>query len=104
MPGAGKLYKQRLAFWRRASGRAVADLVGHRHPVTVVRFSPVLFHGEDDEDQPRSVVAIGGQDATVSVWTSARAKPLVVFRDCFGGRGPDLAWSRNGSLLVCLVT
>ena len=66
--------------------------------MTVVRFSPVLFHGEDDEDQPRSVVAIGGQDATVSV-DFCKSKTSRVFRDCFRGRGVDLAWSRNGSLL-----
>ena len=99
VPNARKALQATACVLARGKWESVADLVGHRHPVTVVRFSPVLFHGEDDEDQPRSVVAIGGQDATVSVWTSARAKPLVVFRDCFGGAVSDLAWSRNGSLL-----
>jgi protein HIRA/HIR1 len=99
VPNARKALQATACVLGRGKWETVADLVGHRHPVTVVRFSPVLFHGEDEEDQPRSVVAIGGQDATVSVWTSGNAKPLAVFRDCFGGAVSDLAWSRDGSLL-----
>ena len=69
-------------------GSASADLVGHRQPVTVVRFSPALFApepsaepsaGADDKAaQPRTVVAVGSQDATVSVWTNTSDRPLVL--------------------------
>ena len=64
VPNARKALQATACVLARGKWESVADLVGHRHPVTVVRFGPVLFHGEDDEDQPRSVVAIGGQDAT----------------------------------------
>ncbi|KAH8067790.1 hypothetical protein JL721_7347 [Aureococcus anophagefferens] len=102
VPNAAKSMQACAAVVARGSWDGVADLVGHKHPVTVVKFCPALFVDDDTGGRapPRSVVAIGGQDATISVWTSSKARPVVVFRDCFSGAVSDLAWSRDGSLLV----
>ncbi|KAH8087688.1 hypothetical protein JL720_7008 [Aureococcus anophagefferens] len=102
VPNAAKSMQACAAVVARGSWDGVADLVGHKHPVTVVKFCPALFVDDDTGGRapPRSVVAIGGQDATISVWTSPKARPVVVFRDCFSGAVSDLAWSRDGSLLV----
>ena len=115
LPNAAKSLQETAAIVSRGTWATLADLVGHKHPVTVVKFCPALF--EDDLAEPggvnnspkggggngrgpRTVVAIGGQDATISVWTSACERPVVVFRDCFNGAVSDLSWSKDGALLV----
>ena len=78
VPNAQKSLQATAAILGRGRWESVADLVGHRHPVTVVRFSPALFRGEDGEAAPRSVVAVGGQDAPgpSGTRTSILAGPL----------------------------
>jgi len=90
LPNAAKAQQQIAAVVsRNAWDAAAADLVGHKQPVTVVKFAPVLFRAaatiQCPEPQPHSVVAIGSQDATVSIWTDAAARPLLVLRDCCAG-------------------
>eukprot|EP00635_Sarcinochrysidales_sp_CCMP3193_P003678 CAMPEP_0118894558 /NCGR_PEP_ID=MMETSP1166-20130328/3285_1 /TAXON_ID=1104430 /ORGANISM="Chrysoreinhardia sp, Strain CCMP3193" /LENGTH=271 /DNA_ID=CAMNT_0006833483 /DNA_START=434 /DNA_END=1245 /DNA_ORIENTATION=- len=81
-----------------------ADLFGHSSPITVARFSPVQYgYGpqvNNGKTAAMSVVAVGSQDATVSIWTSCTDRPLVVMRDCFGGAVSDMSWSNEGGLLV----
>ena len=68
VPNARKALQATACVLARGKWESVADLVGHRHPVTVVRFSPVLFHGED--------VYIDGQKVDLGVrgnWTAKAA-------------------------------
>mmetsp|Transcript_10165 Transcript_10165/g.30783 ORF Transcript_10165/g.30783 Transcript_10165/m.30783 type:complete len:621 (-) Transcript_10165:1580-3442(-) len=80
-----------------------ADLFGHCSPITVVRFSPVL-HASRVDNSPRShcvsVVAVGSQDATISVWASCAQRPALVMRDCFNGAVSDISWSDDGDVMV----
>jgi protein HIRA/HIR1 len=50
------------------------------------------------EGEPRSraaastILALGGDDFTLSIWKNTRHKPLVVFTDLFGREILDLGW------------
>jgi len=83
-----------------------ADLVGHRHPVTVVRFAPIMFDASESEtcnssrSHPLSAVALGSQDGTISVWTSLSDRPFLVLKNCFSGAVSDMCWSSDGLQLV----
>ena len=56
-------------------------LVGHEHAVSVAACSPQWFQRGDQP--PVSVVALGAQDQTVSVWVTGIPRPLLVARDLF---------------------
>ncbi|WFD24487.1 HIR complex subunit [Malassezia equina] len=75
-------------------------LVGHENAVTVAACSPRLF--EDANKAPISVVALGSQDQSVSVWMTGLARPLLVAKDLFERHVMDLAWSADGyTLYAC---
>lgn len=44
------------------------------------------------ESQPYNVIAIGSQDRTVTVWTTASARPLFVAKHFFTQSVVDLSW------------
>lgn len=44
--------------------------------------------------------AVGGDDATVSIWLAHLARPLVVVKDCFDASVTDLSWSAHESILL----
>ncbi len=49
-----------------------------------------------------SVVAVGGQDGTVSVWLTGAARPLAVLHAAFQHPVADVAWVPSGvALLAC---
>ncbi|KAJ7981149.1 Protein HIRA [Quillaja saponaria] len=54
------------------------------------------------EPQPYNVIAIGSQDRTITVWTTASPRPLFVAKHFFAQSVVDLSWSPDGySLLAC---
>uniref|UniRef100_A0A0D9XGY2 Protein HIRA n=1 Tax=Leersia perrieri TaxID=77586 RepID=A0A0D9XGY2_9ORYZ len=82
----------------RGEWSATFDFLGHNAPVVVVKFNHSMFRkhlstGQDikaapagwangsskassKEHQPYNVIAIGSQDRTITVWTTASARPL----------------------------
>lgn len=75
-------------------------LVGHENAVTVVACSPRLFEGPNKTSI--SVLALGSQDQSVSVWMTGLARPLLVAKDLFERHVMDLAWSADGyTLYAC---
>mmetsp|Transcript_8658 Transcript_8658/g.35649 ORF Transcript_8658/g.35649 Transcript_8658/m.35649 type:complete len:640 (-) Transcript_8658:969-2888(-) len=107
VPNACKSKQQTAAiisreYWHNSQ----ADLVGHRHPVTVVRFAPIMFDASESEtcnssrSHPLSAVALGSQDGTISVWTSLSDRPFLVLKNCFSGAVSDMCWSSDGLQLV----
>lgn len=54
----------------------------------------------DDPDNEYACCAIGGEDATVSIWLAHLARPLAVIKNCFNAPVTDLSWSTNQSLLL----
>ncbi|RKO99812.1 hypothetical protein CXG81DRAFT_327, partial [Caulochytrium protostelioides] len=96
--------------------------LGHRGPIECTRFSPVLFesnaaspaapttattsdavaHGAAADTSPprRAILAIGGQDNSVSIWDHTQAAPLVVVKNLFYQFVTDMAWAPDGMHLV----
>ncbi|KAG1689414.1 hypothetical protein DVH05_002215 [Phytophthora capsici] len=74
--------------------------VGHQGVVTSARFNPKLLVTKTDPDKEFACCAVGGEDATVSIWLAHLARPLAVIKDCFDSSVTDLTWSSSQSLLL----
>ncbi|KAK3443807.1 protein HIRA isoform X1 [Eucalyptus grandis] len=108
----------------RGEWSATFDFLGHNAPVIVVKFNHSMFrrnlsnnhemitapvawtNGNSNtggkESQPYNVIAIGSQDRTITVWTTASARPLFVAKHFFSQSVVDLSWSPDGySLFAC---
>ncbi|XP_024013516.1 protein HIRA isoform X2 [Eutrema salsugineum] len=106
----------------RGEWSAAFDFLGHNAPIIVVKFNHSMFKrttssapetkragwsngtsksgGKDL--QPYNVIAIGSQDRTITVWTTASPRPLFVAKHFFGQSVVDLSWSPDGySLFAC---
>jgi protein HIRA/HIR1 len=98
----------------RGEWSATFDFLGHNAPIVVVKFNNSMFrknfsNGQDTkaapagwangtskasskEQQPYNVIAIGSQDRTITVWTTASARPLFVAKHFFSQSVVDLSW------------
>lgn len=107
----------------RGEWAATFDFLGHNAPIIVVKFNHSMFrrHPSNIQDgkeasagwanvapkagkdsQPYNVIAIGSQDRTITVWTTASPRPLFVAKHFFAQSVVDLSWSPDGySLFAC---
>ncbi|KAI3688114.1 hypothetical protein L1987_81822 [Smallanthus sonchifolius] len=108
----------------RGEWTATFDFLGHNAPIIVVKFNHSMFKrnptnnheakgtsvgwangsskNSGKESQPYNVIAIGSQDRTITVWTTASARPLFVAKHLFSQSVVDLSWSPDGySLFAC---
>ncbi|KAL1347113.1 hypothetical protein HN51_020627 [Arachis hypogaea] len=108
----------------RGEWSATFDFLGHNAPVIVVKFNHSMFRRNfsdalegksvpvgwangaskigSKEAQPYNVIAIGSQDRTITVWTTASPRPLFVAKHFFTQSVVDLSWSPDGySLFAC---
>ncbi|KAM6576071.1 hypothetical protein CsatB_027908 [Cannabis sativa] len=109
----------------RGEWTATFDFLGHNAPVIVVKFNHSMFRRNATssqetkttasagwangtskagakEPQPYNVIAIGSQDRTITVWTTASPRPLFVAKHFFTQSVVDLSWSPDGySLFAC---
>ncbi|KAM7272396.1 hypothetical protein ACFE04_027059 [Oxalis oulophora] len=107
----------------RGEWAATFDFLGHNAPIIVVKFNQSMFRrngaGNQEsktapgwsngaskaggkETQPYNVIAIGSQDRTITVWTTASPRPLFVAKHFFTQSVVDLSWSPDGySLFAC---
>lgn len=108
----------------RGEWAATFDFLGHNAPIIVVKFNHSMFkrnfsNAQDfkassagwangtsktggKEAQPYNVIAIGSQDRTITVWTTASPRPLFVAKHFFTQSVVDLSWSPDGySLFAC---
>ncbi|XP_015873303.3 protein HIRA isoform X1 [Ziziphus jujuba] len=108
----------------RGEWSATFDFLGHNAPVIVVKFNHSMFRRNvtnaqegktapvgwtngasksgGKEPQPYNVIAIGSQDRTITVWTTASPRPLFVAKHFFTQSVVDLSWSPDGySLFAC---
>ncbi|KAE8741615.1 hypothetical protein FOCC_FOCC012866 [Frankliniella occidentalis] len=77
------------------------DFVGHRQPVTCVRFNSVLFRRPSKKaSQYSCVCAIGSRDQSISIWLTSMKRPLVVIRELFSNSVLDVSWNSNGNQLM----
>ncbi|WJX68933.1 hypothetical protein P8452_53254 [Trifolium repens] len=108
----------------RGEWSATFDFLGHNAPIIVVKFNHFMFKKSSSnaqevkpepvgwsngasktaskEPQPYNVIAIGSQDRTITVWTTASPRPLFVAKHFFTQSVVDLSWSPDGySLFAC---
>ncbi|PRQ32233.1 putative transcription factor WD40-like family [Rosa chinensis] len=108
----------------RGEWSATFDFLGHNAPIIVVKFNHSMFMRKftnaqegktapvgwtngasktgGKEPQPYNVIAIGSQDRTITVWTTASPRPLFVAKHFFTQSVVDLSWSPDGySLFAC---
>ncbi|KAG2328023.1 hypothetical protein Bca4012_037061 [Brassica carinata] len=106
----------------RGEWSAAFDFLGHNAPIIVVKFNHSMFKRTTSSAQdmkragwsngtsklggkdlqPYNVIAIGSQDRTITVWTTASPRPLFVAKHFFGQSVVDLSWSPDGySLFAC---
>lgn len=75
-------------------------LIGHEAPCEVCSFSPRLFRLDDGKkDQYMTILATGGQDRTLAIWSTGCTKPLVVAEEIVGNAITDICWAPDGQSL-----
>ncbi|KZO90530.1 WD40 repeat-like protein [Calocera viscosa TUFC12733] len=82
------------------------SLVGHENTVEVASYNPHLF--VRDESKPVashnicSILALGADDRSVSIWQTNQARPLLVAQELFDRAVLDLSWCLDGlTLYAC---
>ncbi|CAE6539796.1 unnamed protein product [Rhizoctonia solani] len=90
----------------RTQWKSDINLVGHENTIEVASYNPHIFlrnaNAAATTSNICSVVALGADDQSVSVWQTKHARPLVVAREVFDRPIMDLAWSWDGlTLYAC---
>ncbi|KAF4616734.1 hypothetical protein D9613_008669 [Agrocybe pediades] len=79
------------------------SLVGHENTVEVAAYNPHIFLRNPGSPVSTSnicsVVALGADDRSVSVWQTKSARPLIVAKEVFERQIMDLSWSWDGLTL-----
>ncbi|CAK9440421.1 uncharacterized protein LODBEIA_P45210 [Lodderomyces beijingensis] len=95
-----------VAIVNRGNWGTDVSLIGHEAPVEVCSFSPQLFQtnggdADENEDDPKfqTVLATGGQDRTLAVWSTYNSKPIVVCSDIVFNAITDICWAPDGETL-----
>lgn len=81
-------------YWVRRFGIQLVIIVG------LIAWVVLMEATEDAPDKEFACCAVGGDDATVSIWLAHLARPLAVIKDCFDASVTDLSWSSNESILL----
>eukprot|EP01018_Ginkgo_biloba_P012645 Gb_02983 [translate_table: standard] len=111
----------------RGDWSATFDFLGHNAPVVAVKFNHSMFrkhhvNGSEVVDHqqieasgrpngalksvsremlPYNVIAMGSQDCSITVWTTASPRPIFVGKHFFSQSVVDLSWSPDGYSLFC---
>lgn len=96
----------------RGNWETDVSLIGHEAPCEVCSFSPRLYDTSsqtkssvnDKQRQLTTIVATGGQDNTLAVWSTISSKPLLVAEAIVSSSITDICWAPNGQTmyLSCL--
>ncbi|KAF7784604.1 hypothetical protein Agabi119p4_769 [Agaricus bisporus var. burnettii] len=87
----------------RNSWTSEISLVGHENTIEVACYNPHIFLRNPTAPVATanicSVVALGADDRSVSVWQTKSARPLIVAKEVFDRQIMDLSWSWDGLTL-----
>ncbi|TFY54085.1 hypothetical protein EVG20_g9854 [Dentipellis fragilis] len=90
----------------RNSWTSEISLVGHENTVEVAAYNPHIFLRNPTAPVVTSnicsVVALGADDRSVSVWQTKSARPLIVAKEVFERQIMDLSWSWDGLTLYAV--
>ncbi|KAJ7931173.1 histone transcription regulator 1 [Mycena leptocephala] len=82
------------------------SLVGHENTVEVASYNPHIFLRNPQlpvlTSNICSVVALGADDRSVSIWQTKSARPLIVAKEVFERQIMDLNWSWDGLTLYAV--
>ncbi|RMZ85353.1 hypothetical protein DV737_g829, partial [Chaetothyriales sp. CBS 132003] len=105
-----------IAIINRGQWDGDTTLIGHEGPVEVCAFAPRLYGPEPAEraapeghqapaatPATTTVVACGGADKCLSIWTTSSPRPLIVQQDVALKPLADLAWSPDGLTLFAVA-
>ncbi|EGV60653.1 HIR complex subunit [Yamadazyma tenuis] len=92
-----------VAIIKRGDWSTEVSLIGHEAPCEVCSFSPKLFMDESADpkrsDNFYTILATGGQDNTLAIWSTRQSKPLVVAHDITSSSITDICWTNDGGTL-----
>ncbi|KAK5947081.1 HIR complex subunit [Knufia obscura] len=96
-----------IAIIERGTWGGETTLIGHEAPVEVCAFSPRLYSqlkpGQSPPaghpDQHTTVIACGGADKSLSIWTTSSPRPLVVAADTVNKSITDITWNPSGDAI-----
>ncbi|EGW33583.1 uncharacterized protein SPAPADRAFT_66526 [Spathaspora passalidarum NRRL Y-27907] len=88
-----------IAIINRGNWGTDVSLIGHEAPVEVCSFSPRLFQIDKKEDSFQTILATGGQDRTLAVWSTCNSRPLLVAQDIVDSSITDICWAPSGETL-----
>lgn len=74
------------------------SLIGHEAPCEVCSFSPRLFR-RGSSPNLTTILASGGQDRALAVWSTSATRPLVVAEDIVESSITDICWTPSGEAL-----
>ncbi|KAI0320485.1 WD40 repeat-like protein [Amylostereum chailletii] len=90
----------------RNSWTSEISLVGHENTVEVAAYNPHIFLRDPSlpvaTSNICSVVALGADDRSVSVWQTKSARPMIVAKEVFERQILDLSWSWDGLTLYAV--
>ncbi|KAL4246407.1 Protein HIR [Abortiporus biennis] len=82
------------------------SLVGHENAVEVAAYNPHIFLRDPSQAVMAanicSVVALGSDDRSISIWQTKSARPIVVAKEVFERQIMDLSWSMDGLTLYAV--
>ena len=89
---------------QRQTWETELDFVGHRKPITIIKFNPNLYKASVDAKNVESynVLALASSDKSVSVWTTGLRRPMVVLHDVCDETITDLSWFQSTLLVSSL--
>lgn len=89
-----------VAIINRGDWGADVSLIGHEAPCEVCSFAPRLFGtNEKNPADVSTIVATGGQDRTLAIWSTVASKPLVVAQNLVPDPITDICWSPTADSL-----
>lgn len=78
------------------------SIVGHGRTCEVIKFSPNVYNASlNDNRDLYNLVATAGSDKSLCVWNTTKETPLFILQDIVERPVADLAWSKDGEVLVC---
>ncbi|EGC36084.1 hypothetical protein DICPUDRAFT_87573 [Dictyostelium purpureum] len=87
---------------QRTDWKLGLDLVGHKRAVVVSRCSPIIYKEFKFKDRNFCLILLGGQDSTISLWSSSSPRSLMVAHSLFDQSIQDISWCPDGlSFVVC---
>lgn len=90
----------------RNSWASDISLVGHENTIEVAAYNPHMFFRDAAKGVTTtnicSVVALGADDRSVSIWQTNSARPLIVAKEVFERQIMDLSWSWDGMTLYAV--